>query len=418
VVDEEHENSYKQYDPAPRYHARDTAIYLGFLQQAKVLLGSATPSIESFYNAKAGKYGFVQLLTRYGDVALPDIQIVNIPEESRKENMFTYFSGQLLKGIEQAVANKEQVILFHNRRGHTPILQCNTCGYVAKCINCDVSMTYHKSTSLMHCHYCGHVEQPVKLCPACGQPHIESKGFGTERIEEELEIIMPDLRIGRLDLDSTKGKHGFDKVINAFENHEYDVLIGTQMVAKGLDFARVTLIGIINADTIINFPDFRAYERSYSLFSQVAGRAGRREKAGKVIIQTYTPNHRVFEQVVNHDYEGMFITEVTERKNFMYPPFYRIIRIDVKHTDNQVCYQGAAQLASTLRAQLGARVLGPEVPLVGRVRNYFIQTITLKVERNDLSIGKVKEFVRQSILFFQAEKGNSTIRIQIDVDPY
>ncbi|MBP3942265.1 primosomal protein N' [Sphingobacteriaceae bacterium WQ 2009] len=418
VVDEEHENSYKQYDPAPRYHARDTAIYMAYIQKAKVLLGSATPSVESFYNAKAGKYGFVQLLNRYGDVALPEIQLISIPEESRKENMFTYFSGQLLKGIEEAVANKEQIILFQNRRGHTPLLQCNTCGFTVKCVNCDVSMTYHKSSQLMHCHYCGHVEPPVKLCPACGQPHIESKGFGTERIEEELEILMPTLRIGRLDLDAAKGKHGFDRVINAFEAYEYDVLIGTQMVAKGLDFSRVTLIGIINADTIINFPDFRAYERAYALFSQVSGRAGRRLKAGKVILQTYTPKHRVLEQVVAHDYEGMFMTEVTERKNYLYPPFYRLIRLDIKHTDNQVCYQAATQLASTFRSQLGGRVLGPEPPLVGRVRNYFIQTITLKIERNDMSIAKVKEFVRHSILYFQAEKGNSQVRIQVDVDPY
>lgn len=418
IVDEEHENSYKQFDPAPRYHARDTAVYLAHLHQAKVLLGSATPSVESYYNAKAGKYGFVQLLKRFGEAQLPEIEIVNISEESRKNKMHSYFSETLLNGIKEAVARKEQVILFQNRRGHTPFVQCNTCGYVAKCVNCDVSLTYHKTSHLLHCHYCGHSEAPINVCPACGMPHMESKGFGTERVEEELEILMPDLRIGRLDLDSTRGKHGFDKIITAFDEHEYDVLIGTQMVAKGLDFGRVSLIGIINADTIINFPDFRAYERSFSLFSQVAGRAGRRDAIGKVVIQTYTPNHRVIEQVVQHDYDGMFMKEVTERKNFYYPPFYRLIRLDIKHPDQQQTLDSAQKLANLLRGTLGNRVLGPEPPLVARVRNNYIQTITLKIERGNVSIAKVKELIRAAILSFELDKLNTGVRIQIDVDPY
>lgn len=418
IVDEEHENSYKQFDPAPRYHARDTAIYLGHLHGAKVLLGSATPSVESYYNAKAGKYGLVQLLRRYGEAQLPEIEIVDIPEESRKNKMHSYFSETLLNGIKEAVGRKEQVILFQNRRGHTPFVQCSTCGYVAKCVNCDVSLTYHKTSHLLHCHYCGHSEVPINVCPACGMPHMESKGFGTERVEEELEILMPELRIGRLDLDSTRGKYGFDKIITAFDDHEYDVLIGTQMVAKGLDFGRVSLIGIINADTIINFPDFRAYERAFSLFSQVAGRAGRRDALGKVVIQTYTPNHRVIEQVVQHDYEGMFMKEVTERKNFHYPPFYRLIRLDVKHPDQQQTLDSAQKLAVLLRAQLGDRVLGPEPPLVSRVRNNYIQTITLKVERGHVSIVKVKELIRAAILSFELDKLNSGVRIQLDIDPY
>ncbi|TJZ60795.1 primosomal protein N' [Sphingobacterium olei] len=418
VVDEEHENSYKQYDPAPRYHARDTAIYLSHLHQAKVLLGSATPSIESYYNAKASKYGFVKLLQRFGEAQLPDIQIINIPEESRKEQMHSYFSADLLRSISEAVGRKEQVILFQNRRGHTPFVQCSTCGYVAKCINCDVSLTYHKTSHLLHCHYCGHSESPINVCPACGMPHMESKGFGTERVEEELEILMPELRIGRLDLDSTKGKYGFDKIIGAFDDHEFDVLIGTQMVAKGLDFGRVSLIGIINADTIINFPDFRAYERAFSLFSQVAGRAGRRQSLGKVIVQTYTPQHRVIEQVVNHDYDGMFMKEITERKNFQYPPFCRLIKMDVKHADQQQALDSANRLASALRSHLGSRVLGPEPPLVARVRNHYIQTITLKIERANISIHKVKDFIRQAIALFELDKYNTGVRIQIDVDPY
>lgn len=418
IVDEEHESSYKQFDPAPRYHARDTAIYLAYLHRAKVLLGSATPSVESYYNAKAGKYGLVELLKRYGEAQLPEIEIIDIPKESRKNKMHSYFSETLLNGIQEAVSRKEQVILFQNRRGHTPFVQCNTCGYVAKCVNCDVSLTYHKTSHLLHCHYCGHSEAPINVCPACGMPHMESKGFGTEKVEEELEILMPDLRIGRLDLDSTRGKYGFDKIITAFDEHEYDVLIGTQMVAKGLDFGRVSLIGIINADTIINFPDFRAYERSFSLFSQVAGRAGRRDAIGKVIIQTYTPNHRVIEQVVQHDYQGMFMKEVTERKNFHYPPFYRLIRLDVKHPDQQQTLDSAQKLAGLLRGQMGNRVLGPEPPLVSRVRNNYIQTITLKIERSSVSIVKVKELIRTAILSFELDKLNAGVRIQLDVDPY
>ena len=418
VVDEEHENSYKQYEPAPRYHARDTAIYLAHLQQAKVLLGSATPSVESYYNAKAGKYGLVELKERFGESQLPDIQIVNVAEEGRKDQMFSYFSGVLLQGITDALERKEQVILFQNRRGHTPFVQCNTCGWVAKCVNCDVSLTYHKSTNHLHCHYCGHTEPPIQVCPACGMPHIESKGFGTERVEEELELLLPKARIGRLDLDSTKGKYGFENIITAFDEHEFDILVGTQMVAKGLDFGRVSLIGIINADAMINFPDFRAYERAFSLFLQVAGRAGRREHKGKVIIQTHTPNHRVLEQVIQHDYDGMFMTEIKERKNYQYPPFYRIIKLDVRHTEMQTASDAATRLAILLRAQLGSRVLGPEPPLISRIRNHFIQTVTLKIERNNVSITRVKELINQAITQFSMEKQYKGVRISIDVDPY
>lgn len=418
IVDEEHENSYKQFDPAPRYHARDTAIYLAFLQQAKVLLGSATPSIESYYNAKSGKYGLVELSQRFGDAQLPEIEVVNIATAGRQDEMQSYFSHVLLEQIEKAVERKEQVILFQNRRGHTTFLQCRTCGFVAKCVNCDVSMTYHKSSDMLHCHYCGHNENPINVCPACGMPHLESKGYGTERIEEELEILMPNIKVGRLDLDSTRGKHGFDKIIAAFDDHEFDVLIGTQMVAKGLDFGRVSLIGIINADGIINFPDFRAYERAFSLFEQVSGRAGRRDQKGKVIIQTYSPQHPVIEQVLQHDYLGMFMREVTERKNFDYPPFIRLIKLDIKHGDQQQVHYSAQQLAKALRTHLGTRVLGPEPPLVARVRNKYIQTITLKIERTGISITKVKDLIRETLIGFELDKKNAGVQVQIDVDPY
>ncbi|MEC3879047.1 replication restart helicase PriA [Parapedobacter sp. 10938] len=418
VVDEEHETSYKQFDPAPRYHARDTAIYLGHIHGAKVLLGSATPAVESFYNARSGKYGLVTLAQRYGDAKLPEIITVSISEESRKGTMFTYFSATLLEEMEKALAAKEQVILFQNRRGHTPLLQCKTCGYIAKCIHCDVSLTYHKSSSQLHCHYCGFTEAPLQVCPACGSTHIESKGFGTERIEEELGTLLPNARIGRLDLDSTKGKYGFERVLTAFDEQRYDVLVGTQMVAKGLDFGKVSVIGIINADGLINYPDFRAYERAFSLLAQVAGRAGRRNSGGKVVIQSYAPTHRVIQQVIGNDYEGMFMAEVAERKNFGYPPFFRLFKIEVKHKEQQAAHDGAVRLATLLREVLGHRVFGPEVPLVGRVRNFYIFGILLKIERIDISIAKVKEQLTAALLRFETNKANKGVRVQIDVDPY
>lgn len=418
VVDEEHETSYKQFDPAPRYHARDTAIFLGHAHGAKVLLGSATPSIESYYNAKSEKYGLVTLTQRFGETLLPAIEVIDIKEEARKENMFSYFSGTLVKAIEEAVAAKKQVILFQNRRGHTPLSQCKTCSYTAKCLHCDVSLTYHKSSGKMLCHYCGYLEDPLRICPACGSTHIESKGFGTQRVEEELELLLPNLRIGRLDLDSARGKHGFERVLNAFDEHLFDVLIGTQMVAKGLDFGNVSVIGVINADALINFPDFRAYERAFSLLAQVAGRSGRRDDQGKVIIQTYTPQHRVLQQVVGHDYEGMFMTEINERKSFSYPPFYRMIRIDVRHREQGIAQAAAKRLGELLRQQLESRVLGPEQPLVSRIRNQYIETILLKIERKGIDIGKVKQLLSQTIQYFGTEKEFKGIRIQIDVDPY
>lgn len=418
IVDEEHETSYKQFDPAPRYHARDTAIYLGHLHGAKVLLGSATPAIESYYNARSGKYGLVELKERFGDAQLPEVITVSIPEEDRKGAMHSYFSTTLLEEMEKAIAQRQQVILFQNRRGHTPLLQCKTCGYIAKCIHCDVSLTYHRSSGKLHCHYCGYSEDPIQVCPACGSTHLVSKGFGTERIEEELEALLPNARIGRLDLDSTRGKHGFERVLSAFDEHRYDILVGTQMVAKGLDFGNVSVIGIINADGLINYPDFRAYERAFSLLAQVSGRAGRRDGAGKVIIQSYSPQHRVIQQVMNNDYEGMFTTEVTERKQYAYPPFYRMFNIALKHKEQQHVHDAAHRLATLLREVLGQRVYGPEVPLVARVRNQFIYSILLKVERAGISIAKVKELIKATLLQFEANKLNKGVRVQIDVDPY
>ena len=418
VVDEEHETTYKQFEPSPRYHGRDAAIYLAHLYGAKVLLGSATPSIESYYNAKAGKYGLVEMNVRYGKSKLPELHIIDMQKHGKKGEVISYFSKPLLDAIEGAVKQKQQVILFQNRRGHTTISQCGTCGHVVRCTNCDVSLTYHKSTSLMHCHYCGYTEEPSGVCVACGTPSMLSKGVGTERIEEELELLMPELRIGRLDIDSAKGKHGFENIISDFDSGLLDVLIGTQMVAKGLDFGNVSVIGIINADAIINFPDFRSYERAFSLFSQVAGRAGRRDIPGQVYIQTATPKHRILKQVSALDYGDMFHHEITERKNFFYPPFYRLIKIIVRHNDRNLSHQGAHLLANLLRGQLAGRVLGPEPPLVSRVRNQFIQEIHIKIERRDISLSKVKEFILETVVHYKAQKKNPKVQILMNVDPY
>ncbi len=418
VVDEEHENSYKQYDPAPRYHARDTSIYLAHLHKAKVLLGSATPSLESYFNAKSAKYGFVELPERFGASRLPSIQIISIGEETNKKTIQGHLTSVLVDAMKTALENKEQVILFQNRRGYSPVLICRTCGYLPKCINCDVSLTFHKSTGKLHCHYCGYKQDTVSICPACGSAHIEQKGFGTEKIEDDLQYIFPDAKVGRMDLDTTRTKNSFQQILSDFEDRKIDILVGTQMVAKGLDFEHVTIIGIISADGLLNYPDFRAYERSFQLLSQVAGRAGRREKEGRVIIQTHNVKHRVLDQVFHNDYQDLYKTEILERNSFQYPPLYRLIKLDVKHKDPMLLSEIALRLATELRKSFGARILGPEDPLVGRIRNFYIKTIYIKIERNSISIAKVKEFVKGLLLSFEADKLNKGSFVQVDVDPY
>ena len=418
VVDEEHENSYKQFDPAPRYHARDTAIALASQHQCKVVLGSATPSLESFYNAKIGKYGLVTLTERYGGVQLPDIQVVSIAEETKRKTMQSHFTSVLLEEMKAALSRKEQIILFQNRRGYAPVLVCHTCGFSPKCMHCDVSLTYHKSSGQLHCHYCGYRQELVAACPACGSAKIEQKGFGTEKVEDELSLIFPEARIARMDLDSTRSKNGFQQLLNDFEDSRIDILVGTQMVAKGLDFEKVSTIGIINADAMLNYPDFRAFERSFQLMAQVAGRAGRRNKRGKVIIQAYDTHHRVLQQVIEHDYQGLFETELMERRNYHYPPLYRLINLDIKHKDQGKLYQIADYLAKVLRQQFGDRVLGPEAPLVSRIRNYYIQTLLLKVEKKGVSVQKVKTNLQEILKKFEAESLAKGSIIQIDVDPY
>ena len=417
VVDEEHENSYKQYDPAPRYQARDAAIYLAHLHKAKVVLGSATPSLESYYNAKTDKYGLVELKERFGGVQLPLQEVVSIAEETKRKKMTSYFTSVLIDDIAEVLEKKEQVILFQNRRGYATILICATCGYAPKCVNCDVSLTFHKSSGKLHCHYCGYHQSSINVCPACGSVHVEQKGFGTERIEEELSLIFPDAKIARLDLDSTRTKNGMQQIISDFQEKKNDILIGTQMVAKGLDFENVSLIGVINADTLLNFPDFRAFERSYQLLAQVAGRAGRRDKQGKVCIQAYADDHRIIKQVISNDYEQMYEDELEERKQFNYPPFSRLIFINVKHKDANVLNVAAQTLAANLKGQLGKRVLGPEQPLIARVRNYYIKQIILKIERT-AAMQKVKTVLLATIKDFNAQKEFRSVITQIDVDPY
>lgn len=418
VVDEEHENSFKQFDPAPRYHARDTAIFLASVFKAKVLLGSATPSFESYYNAKIGKYGLVELSERFGGVQLPNIQVVSIPEEIKRKTMQSHFTSALLNEVKAALGRKEQVILFQNRRGYAPLILCTLCGYTPKCVNCEVSLTYHKSSGKLHCHYCGYRQETVPACPACGSTKLEHKGFGTEKVEDELSLIFPDARIARMDVDATRTKYGFQQLLTDFEDKKIDILVGTQMVAKGLDFANVSTIGILNADSMLNFPDFRAFERSFQLLAQVAGRAGRRDTRGKVLIQAHDIHHRVLQQVIDNDYQGLFTTELLERRNYQYPPFYRLIGLSIKHKDPVKLNQIAQYVGVLLRQQFGERVLGPEAPFVNRIRNYYIQELLIKVEKEGISVQKIKSTLQEILQRFDQEVLSKGSIIQIDVDPY
>jgi primosomal protein N' (replication factor Y) (superfamily II helicase) len=418
IVDEEHEVSYKQYDPAPRYNARDAAIFLANMHSGKVLLGSATPSFESYFNARTHKYGLVELTERFGGTELPVTEVVSIVEETKKKTIQSHFTSVLMLDIQQALANKEQVILFQNRRGYAPVLLCKVCAYTPRCINCDVSLTYHKHSGKLHCHYCGYKEDTPSVCPACGSTHLEYKGFGTEKIEDELAMLLPDARIARMDLDTTRSRNSLQNILNDLEEKKIDILVGTQMVAKGLDFADVTVIGIINADSMLKFPDYRANERSYQMLSQVSGRAGRRGKQGKVVIQTYDVKHRVIKQVIENDYRDLYFTEMEERKSFNYPPFYRVINLDIKHKDPEILYNQSAYLATELRKSFGDRVIGPETPLISRIRNYYIKSIMLKFEKDGVSVNKVKATIRDIVTQFQTTKLSKGSIVQADVDPY
>ncbi|MNS89870.1 Primosomal protein N' [compost metagenome] len=355
---------------------------------------------------------------RFGGVQLPEIQVADLQQERKQKSMKSHFSSLLFNEIELALNKKEQVILFQNRRGYAPMLMCGTCGFTPKCINCDISLTYHKHDNKLHCHYCGFKDELFYRCPACGSTQVEQKGFGTEKIEDELAIILPTARIARMDLDSTRSKYGYQHLINDFEDRKIDILVGTQMVTKGLDFENVSLIGVLNADAMLNFPDFRAFERSFQLMTQVSGRAGRRSSRGKVIIQSNQPTHKVIEWVMYNKYEPFFKAELAERSGFHYPPFYRLIQIDIKNKDQNLANQSAEFLAKELRNQLGKRILGPEIPLISRIRNYYIKTIMIKIEKENVSIGKVKQVVQAAIDHFYTQKENRNSLIKIDVDPY
>ncbi len=415
IVDEEHDSSYKQYDPAPRYNARDSAIYLASLHKAKVLLGSATPSVETYYNAVEDKFGLVSLNERYGGIRLPEINLVDLRQETKRKQMKSIFSQQLLDHIGRSLDAREQVILFQNRRGFSLHIACTNCDWIPQCVHCDVSLVYHKKANHLRCHYCGFTLYVPEKCPDCGYAGIQMHGFGTEKIEEELSIFFPSAQVQRMDLDSTRSKYALQKIISDFEEQKIDILVGTQMVTKGLDFDNVSLVGILNADSLLSYPDFRSYERSFQLMSQVAGRSGRKNKQGNVLIQAYNIHHPVLSCVVNHDYQAMYQTQILERQKFSYPPFHRIVRLTLKHQDADLVNHAAADLAQLLRKSFGKRVLGPEYPLVSRIRNLYLKNILLKFEKG-ISLPKAKGEMQQCIQALLAPPTYKQVRIVIDVD--
>ncbi|MFH1005018.1 MAG: primosomal protein N' [Bacteroidota bacterium] len=416
IVDEEHDSSYKQFDKSPQYNARDASIMLAKMHGAKVLLGSATPSLESYYNAQKKKYGFVQLLSRFSKIQMPEILVADIKEASKRKQMKSHFSPLLLENIQKALANKEQVILFQNRRGFSPYLECYTCGWIPQCKNCDVSLVFHKTSNQLRCHYCGYSINPPSCCAACGDANIKMKSFGTEKIEEDIQIFFPDASIARMDLDSTRSRFSYQQIISNFEEHNIDILVGTQMVTKGLDFDNVSTVGILHADIMMNFPDFRSHERSFQLMAQVSGRAGRKNKRGKVIIQAYSHQHPIIRHVINNDYSKMYEEELEQRKNFRYPPFYRLIELMVIDKELEKVYRVSDELAKKLKAKFGNRVLGPEFPLIARMHNKYRKKILLKISRDE-SVYKAKSILTSLLNELKKEKENNLVRIQIDVDP-
>lgn len=417
IVDEEHEPSFKQYNPAPRYHARDSAVVLAYLHKAKVLMGSATPSLETYYNAKEGKYGLVTLKRRYGNVHMPDIELVDIKEKSRKKLMTGHFSDRLLEEMQEVLSNGEQIILFQNRRGYSPIVECTTCGVSPQCPNCDVSLTYHQNKNQLRCHYCGYHIAMMINCMACGSATLDTKGFGTEQIETELKTLFPKHVIARMDQDTTRGKNAYSQLIDALENEEIDILVGTQMLAKGLDFRNIGLVGVMNADNLLHFPDFRAHERSYQLLSQVSGRAGRTEKRGKVLIQTYNPYHQILVQVSVNDYEGMAKEQLDERYQFKYPPYFRLIKIEFKDRNLIRVERASIWFAQALRNKFADFVLGPEQPSVGWIRNQYIYNVMLKIP-DAQSLKATKTYLSNVANRFASVKEFSSVRVNIDVDSY
>ena len=416
IIDEEHETSFKQQDPAPRYHARSAAIVLAKMYGAKTLLGTATPSMESYYNAQQGKYGLVELKTRYKGIQLPEIQVVDVKDLRRRKMMSGPFSPQLLAAVREALKNGQQAILFQNRRGFAPMVECKVCGWVPKCKNCDVSLTLHKSINLLTCHYCGYTYPVPTECPNCGSTEIMGRGFGTEKIEDQIAEIFPEAKIARMDLDTTRTRNAYERLIADFSEGRTNLLIGTQMVSKGLDFDKVSVVGILNADSMLNYPDFRAYEHAFMMMAQVSGRAGRKGKRGLVILQTKNPTLPVIGQVVNNDYEGLYQGILEERRTFHYPPFFHLINVYVKHKYDKVCEQASHELSKTLRSWFGVRVLGPDKPAVARVKTMNIRKIVIKLE-NGIDQQKVREYLK----FAQQQMGKDprygALQIYYDVDP-
>ena len=417
VVDEEHEQTFKQVDPAPRYHARDAAIVLAHLHQAKVLLGSATPSLETYFNAQTEKYGLVEIAKRFGNVRMPDIELVDLKDKYFRKKMTGHFSDTLINEITTALSLNEQVILFQNRRGYSPIIECMTCGNVPQCQQCDVSLTYHKHKNQLRCHYCGYTMAKPTHCHSCSSVDLTTKGFGTEQIEQELISIFPSAKTGRMDQDTTRGKFGFEKIIDSFKNREIDILVGTQMLAKGLDFDNVSLVGIMNADNMLYHPDFRAFERSFQMMTQVSGRSGRSEKQGKVIIQTYNPNHNTIQQVTINDYLGMYNEQLYDRKIYKYPPYFRIIKLTLKHRDFDKLKEGSIWLYQVMSQNLNMPVLGPEEPAISRIRNEYIRTILIKIPQNT-PIAGTKKTIQKILNSFEAVAQYRAIKVVINVDFY
>jgi primosomal protein N' (replication factor Y) len=417
IVDEEHENSYKQFDPAPRYHARDSAIYLAKNVNARVVLGSATPSIETAENVRNGKYGWVKLTERYGGVSLPNIELVNLKEAYRKKKMSGMFSESLLDAIRTTLGEGKQVILFQNRRGYAPILECVSCGHAPQCTQCDVSLTYHQTQNQLRCHYCGYNIPMPTQCHACGMPTLTTKGVGTQQIQEQVQQLFPEVTIGRMDWDSTRGKWDFDKIIEAFDNGQIQILVGTQMVVKGLDFKNVLLVGVINADHVLNLPDFRAHERSYQMLCQVAGRAGRSDRKGIVLIQTFQPEHPTLKQVIDHDYSSLFQIQKREREQYRYPPYFRMIRITFKSRQYETVNMASDWFTNVIKQSYKGSVLGPVFPTIARVRNLYHKQLLVKIDHK-LNTNEVKSLLARTYKSFQAIASFRSTRVNFDVDPY
>jgi len=418
IVDEEHDPSYKQQDPAPRYNARDAATYLARDRGAKMILGTATPSLETIQNVQSGKYALCEMMERHGSVAMPEIQLIDLKKSYKTNRIEGFFSHQLIKAIETALVNKEQVLLFQNRRGYAPSVSCQVCGWKSECPNCDITLTYHKYFDEIRCHYCGHRSQMPTECPACGSHELVEKGIGTEKIESEVYKLFADARVARMDYDTVRSKNSYSRILESFASREVDILVGTQMITKGLDFDNIAVVGVLNADGLLQFPDFRAGERAFQLLTQVAGRAGRRKKQGKVLIQTFSPEHPVLQELINNNIERFFVREQLERQKWKYPPYYKMIHLQLKHKKPLIVADAAKYMALELQKSLHQRVLGPAEPGIARLKGYYLQNILIKCEKKPSVISYAKAEVIRLKRVLAKSDGFKSVRIRIDVDPY